>query len=160
MFANILVAIDKSAGGDRIFERAIDIAKADSAKVLLLSTMSTDFELYVNPPMYLGGESISLTEAVMKVYTEEQTEQQAQGLQLLENMAAPAMVAGIDVEVMYKVGEPGRTICELAIDRGIDLIVVGRRGHNGLNELLMGSVSNYVVHHAPCSVLVVQGKEQ
>ena len=38
-----------------------------------------------------------------------------------------------------------------------DLIVIGRRGHQGLSEILLGSVSNYVVHHAPCSVLVVQG---
>lgn len=34
---------------------------------------------------------------------------------------------------------------------------MGRRGHKGLSEILLGSVSNYVVHHAPCSVLVLQG---
>ncbi|NEO65320.1 MAG: universal stress protein, partial [Moorea sp. SIO4G2] len=37
------------------------------------------------------------------------------------------------------------------------LIVLGRRGLGGLKEMVLGSVSNYVVHHAPCSVLVVQG---
>jgi nucleotide-binding universal stress UspA family protein len=37
-----------------------------------------------------------------------------------------------------------------------DLIVIGRRGRTGLKEALMGSVSNYVVHHAPCTVMVVQ----
>ncbi|MEO0350033.1 MAG: universal stress protein, partial [Cyanobacteria bacterium P01_A01_bin.15] len=38
-----------------------------------------------------------------------------------------------------------------------DLIMMGRRGRSGFSELLLGSVSNYVMHHAPCSVLTVQG---
>ncbi|WP_442949349.1 universal stress protein [Nostoc sp.] len=41
---------------------------------------------------------------------------------------------------------------------GADLIVLGRRGLKGFAELLAGSVSNHVVHHSPCSVLVVQGQ--
>ncbi|RMG10302.1 MAG: universal stress protein, partial [Cyanobacteria bacterium J055] len=38
------------------------------------------------------------------------------------------------------------------------LIIVGRRGRQGIEEAVLGSVSNYVVHHAPCSVLAIQGK--
>jgi len=38
------------------------------------------------------------------------------------------------------------------------LVVVGRRGHSGLSELFLGSVSNYVLHRAPCSVLTIQGE--
>jgi nucleotide-binding universal stress UspA family protein len=38
-----------------------------------------------------------------------------------------------------------------------DLIVIGRRGLRGLAEMFLGSVSNHVIHHAHCSVLVVQG---
>lgn len=47
-------------------------------------------------------------------------------------------------------------ICELARNWNADLIILGRRGRTGLSELLLGSVSNYVLHHAPCSVLTVQ----
>ncbi|MFM7578374.1 MAG: universal stress protein, partial [Microcystaceae cyanobacterium] len=36
-----------------------------------------------------------------------------------------------------------------------DVIVVGHRGRWGLSEILLGSVSNYVFHHAHCPVLVV-----
>ena len=36
-------------------------------------------------------------------------------------------------------------------------MVIGRRGHKNISEMFLGSVSNYVMHHAPCSVLVVQG---
>ncbi len=44
----------------------------------------------------------------------------------------------------------------MARNCGADVIVMGRRGHSGLSELILGSVSNYVLHHAPCSVLIVQ----
>ncbi|MGQ9872468.1 universal stress protein [Leptodesmis sp.] len=39
---------------------------------------------------------------------------------------------------------------------GADLILIGNRGHTGLKELFLGSASNYVLHHAPCSVLTVK----
>ena len=47
-------------------------------------------------------------------------------------------------------------ICNAAISWQADLIIMGRRGRTGLSELFLGSVSNYVLHHAPCAVLVVQ----
>ncbi|NJL84581.1 MAG: universal stress protein [Chloroflexaceae bacterium] len=57
-----------------------------------------------------------------------------------------------------EVGDPGTQICQLAGEWQADLIIIGRRGLQGLTELLLGSVSNYVVHHAPCSVLVVHSE--
>ena len=38
------------------------------------------------------------------------------------------------------------------------MIVVGSRGLKGLKEMFLGSVSNYVTHHAPCSVLIVRSE--
>ncbi|MCL6517101.1 universal stress protein [Alicyclobacillus sp.] len=52
-------------------------------------------------------------------------------------------------------GVPVRVICEFAEEQGVDLIVVGRRGHGAWNHLLMGSVSQGVLHHARIPVLVV-----
>jgi len=37
------------------------------------------------------------------------------------------------------------------------VIMIGRHGRTGLAEFFLGSVSNYVMHHAPCSVLTIQG---
>ncbi len=37
-----------------------------------------------------------------------------------------------------------------------DLILVGSRGLKGLKEMFLGSVGNYVTHHAPCSALIVR----
>ena len=38
---------------------------------------------------------------------------------------------------------------------GADLIAIGSHGRRGLNELVLGSVSNYVLHHVSCSVLLI-----
>lgn len=67
---------------------------------------------------------------------------------------------GLNVEVSVRDGEPGPTIVEEARDWGADLIVIGTRGHTGLRRLLEGSVSQYVIHHAPCPVEVVRCKPE
>ena len=73
--------------------------------------------------------------------------------------------AGRKVSVSHEVlhGSPESRIVEIAEEIGADLIVVGSHGYNRWERLLLGSVSDSVVHHAPCSVLVVRsdtGKEQ
>jgi nucleotide-binding universal stress UspA family protein len=48
-----------------------------------------------------------------------------------------------------------------AVDaHGIDLVVVGARRQGAVRRLLLGSTSEYVLSHAPCSVLVVRGHER
>jgi nucleotide-binding universal stress UspA family protein len=53
-------------------------------------------------------------------------------------------------------GDPGQTICKVAETWGADLILMGRNRKSGISEMFLGSTSNYVLHHAPCSVLAVQ----
>jgi len=78
---------------------------------------------------------------------------------LLKRYYDEAMSHGVPTYSDYRVGEAGSLLCEVAQDWGADLIVVGRRGRTGLVEALLGSVSNHVVHNAPCSVLVIQQVE-
>lgn len=57
-------------------------------------------------------------------------------------------------ELNVRCGTPGREICEEA--QGYDMVVIGCRGRSPVSELLLGSTSAYVVHHAPCPVLVLR----
>jgi len=64
----------------------------------------------------------------------------------------------ISTEILF--GSPDSRIVETAEKIGADLIIVGSHGYNRWERLLLGSVSDSVVHHAPCSVLVVRNLKQ
>jgi nucleotide-binding universal stress UspA family protein len=62
------------------------------------------------------------------------------------------------VEGSAILGHPAQEIIALASGSGVSLVVVGARGHGAVKRLVLGSVSERVLHHAPCSVLVVKGR--
>ncbi len=156
-FSKILVAIDRSPASGEVFTKALALAQSSQATLVLLSAIPQDYNIsYINPPIYPGGEAISVTEAAVKIYLERQEQERAHNLEFLKGLAHRAEAVNVTAEINQQLGDPARSICEVAAALAVDLIVVGRRGFSGLNELWMGSVSNYVLHHAPCSVLVVQ----
>jgi len=61
-----------------------------------------------------------------------------------------------DAEVRVLGGEPASAVCELATEVGARAIVIGTRGRGGLSRALLGSVSDYVVRNAPCTVVVTR----
>lgn len=68
--------------------------------------------------------------------------------------------AGIGYQLLLAIGDPADEIIRAARDHGFDLIVVGHRGLSPVKAFLLGSVSNRIVSHAPCSVLVVRPNEE
>jgi nucleotide-binding universal stress UspA family protein len=62
------------------------------------------------------------------------------------------------VERSVVLGQPATEILTAAEEPGVDLVVLGARGLGLLGRLVLGSVSDRVVHHAPCPVLVVKTK--
>jgi len=157
MFHKILVAMDTSAIGKNVFDEALSLAKVNNASLMLLHVLSA--EEVGRPPMPLipsMGYFPTVHEKTLEIYREQWQALEKQGLQLLRSRADEATLAGVSTEFTQNPGSPGRTICELARNWRADLIVMGRRGHSGLSELILGSVSNYVLHHAPCSILTVQ----
>ena len=157
MFNKILVAMDTSTIGRIVFDEALALAKANMSNLMLLHVIS--FEEKSNPSMlafpnlaYYPG----LSGRTLELYQEQWKSLEKHGLELLRKHADEATAVGISTEFTHNFGSPGKTICDLARNWVADLILVGRRCHVGLSELLLGSVSNYVLHHAPCSVLTVQ----
>lgn len=64
--------------------------------------------------------------------------------------------ANVDIEETITKGHAGETICRLARADQFDLIVLGAKGHSAVSRMLLGSTSDYVATHAPCSVLIVR----
>ncbi len=156
-FNKILVAVDRSNASGGVFHKALEIAESCHASLILLSAIVPDYGAsYVNPPMYPGGETIAITDAAIKIYLEHQEQERVNGLKFLNELASKASGVGVATQINQQLGDPARSICDVAQMMSVDLVVVGRRGYTGLNELWMSSVSNYVLHHAPCSVLIVQ----
>ena len=64
--------------------------------------------------------------------------------------------AGVTAEFFVWGGDPGSSITAAAQAEHADLVVVGTRGRSGAERMLLGSVSDYVVRHADCPILVVR----
>jgi len=64
--------------------------------------------------------------------------------------------ANIDLECRVMEGNAQETIVDQATQLGSDLVVVGAKGHSQIDRILLGSTSDFVATHAPCSVLVVR----
>ena len=76
---------------------------------------------------------------------------------LVGELIQSARPAGVAVEYLIWVGDPGEAILEAARSEDADLIVVGTHGRKGVGRFLIGSVSDDVVRHSPVPVLVVRG---
>lgn len=161
MFRKILVAIDHSSVSRQAFEQALALAKLTEATLMLLHVLSYEEEGSPRIPVLTGLDAYPgmIRSQALELYQQQWQNYENQGLGMLRSRAQEAADAGVQVEFTQSPGSPGRAICALAKTWGADLILVGRRGRSGLSELLLGSVSNYVLHHAPCSVLIAHRTE-
>lgn len=151
MFQKILVAIDDSELSRTIFDRSLTLAKADRSELMLIHvlTLIDDF--------YPGDTFIGIPASAMRIYAEKLEKREQAGIEKLRLLESEATAAGVVTKFTQNIGDPGKMICEVAKTWNANLIVIGRRGLSGLSELFSGSVSNYVLHHAPCDVLTIQG---
>lgn len=74
----------------------------------------------------------------------------------IQQIPSSVWAIGKKVERAVRIGSVYDTIVQYALENGIDLIVLGTHGRTGLRHILLGSVAERVVQHAPCSVLAVR----
>ena len=88
----------------------------------------------------------------------EETEKivQVAAQELLAEEATRLTGAGWSESRELRIGHPAEEIVRLAEQLGSDCIVVGSHGTSGIRRFLLGSVSDYVLQYAPCSVLIVK----
>lgn len=155
-YKKILIALDRSSHSDLVFEQALNLAKQDGAALMLLHGMPIEQHqgLFLHE-FELSTEPLAHYASALQTELEQQREE---AQQWLAHYSQQATDLGVTAEWKISLGDPGKAICELARTWDADVIVLGRRGLTGMMEMLMGSVSNYVVHHAPCTVLIVQLK--
>lgn len=151
-YQKILVALDNTPLAKKVFEEALSVAKCHQATLKLVHCLPMETVSTAPYTSLYEGEFDDFSYLMRERLESQATETK----QWLSNYQKIAVEQGITAEWDWKIGEPGRWVRDIAKDWEADLIVVGRRGLSGMSEMLLGSVSNYIVHHAPSSVLVVQ----
>jgi nucleotide-binding universal stress UspA family protein len=143
----ILLATDGSEEARLAALRAVDIAENTDSELHMVhvGVIPTFLESY---PGTLGYDG--------KLY--EQIEEESR--ELLRKLSWQVEAAGGAVAGAHlRMGMVALEIVALAKELGVDLIVMGCRGHRGIRRAIEGSISDAVIRRAPCPVLVVRSDE-
>jgi nucleotide-binding universal stress UspA family protein len=136
----ILVAIDGSEPAARGARLAADIAARFGARLTLL---------YVVPRLLLPPDVYGLT------VEEVEREHRAHADRILQGAIAALDGAGVEIDSQVLSGAPAETLAEAAAAPDVGLMVVGSRGQGAVARVLLGSVSDRLVHVCPKPILVV-----
>jgi nucleotide-binding universal stress UspA family protein len=149
-FRHILVAYDGSGQARAALDRAIDLARASSAHLTIVA-------VYQLPVIWTTGMS---TGPLLSPEPPAEPERKAMN-EVLQQAVQAAREGGVsDVRGELLQGHPAEAILSLVDQERADLIVMGSRGQSTTTRLLLGSVSDAVVHHAQVAVLIVRPRKR
>jgi len=135
----IIVAVDFSTASPCVLAHAASIARRYKSRLYVTHIIPADLYKTVPPE--------AIEEAVKKTSAEIQAQ--------MANMLRLDCLLQTDHEAVIQQGPVAPTLLRLAAERKADLLVLGTRGHYGLDRLLQGSVAEEVFRMAPCPVLIV-----
>jgi nucleotide-binding universal stress UspA family protein len=142
----ILVAVDFSGYAESVLDVAVEFAGNFNAELHLVHAFD------VRIPLVTPYEV-----AIPTAFIEEAREAAASKLGALIQKAA---AEGVQATSHLSEVPAASAIVDLAEELGVDLIIMGTRGHTGLKHVLLGSVAERTLRHAPCSVLTVKGSHE
>ncbi len=139
MYKHILLAVDGSEHSLRATKEAIRVALLSPETVIEIVYV-VDFSKAKNEVLHSEGKEVLELQRRKKL------------LPIEEELEANQ----ISYEVQILRGEPGPSIVDYANKEKVDLVVIGSRGLNSLQEMVIGSVSHKVVKRVHCPVLIVK----
>lgn len=140
----ILVATDGSPAADAALDEALALAHETGSGIAVMTVwraLQGDFGLAYPSTAVLA----DILEA-----------ERAHAETTLGAAISRAEEAGVQIVTRLATGDPAETVCAYADEIDARLVAVGTRGHGTVASLMLGSVSQAVVRHAPCPVLVVR----
>lgn len=140
----IVVATDFSAASRPAFAAAVDLARRDGARLVVLHVMV--------PPSPFVGDDLPGSWLELEARARRDAERR------LAAAASQAERSGIATTGTLVKGVPAEVIVRVARREGADLIVTGTHGRSGLGRLFMGSVAARVLGTAKCPVLTVRDR--
>lgn len=134
----ILLATDLSPSSERAANQAIALAHELRATLLVVSVIDPDVK------------------TARRGLVERMDQRRAGRETAAQAIVVRGRQAGVSVSFLVWEGEPGPAIVDAAIAEAADLVVVGSHGRGRVERLVLGSVSDHVVRHAPCPILIVR----
>ena len=150
----ILLATDGSSEAELATQTAVDLARISDSElhVVYVEDYSSIALLY---PEATDPEAVVMPDPILEEDLERYSEQRSREL-LDAEVQRVRSAGGTVAQAHLMMGEVAREIVHLAEDLRAGLIVMGSRGRGGIRRALMGSVSDSVVRHAHCPVMVVR----
>lgn len=145
MYKKLLVPLDGSMQAGQAAEYAMELAKCMDSEVLFLHVIPA-------LPPYENYQSQQKTETYQQIHND----LLIGGREIIEGAKEDYSNENINTSFKILWGNPAMEICRLAKEENFDLIIMGNRGLGGVKGYLMGSVSNRVVRHASCPVMIVR----
>ena len=133
----ILVAVDGSAYGELAVDQAISLGGICNSEIFVVSVVD------------LFPEQIAVAPALEEKMSKDVRQHLDEAKKKVDEANMPCET------IVHIGGNPHEFIVQEAKDKAIDLIVMGTHGRSGIKRVLLGSVAQNVIGHAPCPVLVV-----
>jgi nucleotide-binding universal stress UspA family protein len=137
----MVVGIDGSPGAATALAWAVEYAPLIDAEVVVVHSMDVTMAM---PPPTIAAPPFVVDD-----------ELRAGMRDALHEWCTPLREANVPYRAELYEGNPVGAITQIAEQEGADLIVVGRRGHGGFSELVLGSVPHSLSHHAKVPVVIV-----
>lgn len=144
----VVIAMDGSEFADFAFEWYMQNVHKKSDHVIFVH--SPEYHTVVQSPMVM---------ADVTVLTDMWKDEEKRIKELLEQLGQKLKDHGIGGKVKSVGGNPGEVICSVAKEENASVIVTGTRGMGKIRRTLLGSVSDYIIHHAHVPVLVAKHKD-
>ncbi len=141
MFSNVLVPVDGSDNSLRALDAGLLLSEKLGAKITAIHVME------VIPILHIQSEK--LLRELLEAYKKESE-------RILSKCSEMAASKGISINTKLLQGNAGSIILDFCEKENYDIIVMGSRGMGKFKELVLGSVSNKVVHHSTCPVMIVR----
>ncbi|KAJ3673237.1 hypothetical protein LUZ60_006611 [Juncus effusus] len=158
----VVAAVDDSEGSHYALSWAIDriisSRRDDSQLVVLYAQHAVD--IFADP--VAGHDPLPYAPAVSAAYTPTSVFEsmkkanEENSKRIIARAVDICKSKGVNATTAIVEGEPKDALCDAAEQLHADLLVVGSRGLGMLKRAFLGSVSDYVVHHAKCPVLIVK----
>lgn len=140
-FKKILVPVDGSGTADNALRYGVEMAKTYEARLFV--TVVADIGEAAYPLMQVNLDRSGFASVKEKA-------------EAVMERVKKQIPQGVNFTPIIRTGVPGNVITSLVDEEGIDLVIMGNSGKGSLSSFIMGSVSQYVIHHVKVPVLIIK----